>query len=183
MDSPHIEQSLSELTFNIFQRPLHPELFNIYRSQHFFQGDYEVMIWITGCSHLVSVFFDADCLTEVICSPDQMLPTRGLLERFPFRGEKSHKCTWSQELGYMMSFQVEAMSANLFRQTHSDLTGMAKRRGLYVPFPQWARGELVPFSFLDYEAHCEELHIHAFHAFPEQQTIIKTQSLFNLKTK
>ena len=183
MDSPRIEQSISELTFYVFQRPLHPELFNIHRSRHFLQCDYEVMIWITDCGHVVSVFSGKDCITELICPPEQMLPTRGLVRQLPFRGEKSHKCSWSENHNYMVNFQAENMSVNLFRQCHSDLTAAGKKRGIYVPFPQWSRGELAPFSYLDYEARQDELQLHTFHAFPEQQAILKTQSLFDFSGK
>ena len=175
------QQRVAPLRYFLYDRALHPELFEIYRSRRFFQGDYEVLIWITGCSHVVSAFHGEDCMTEAICHPNQSLPSRGLVERFVFRGEKSHACDWSEGLGYMMNFQVEAMSLNLYRRTHMDLVKIAKKRGLFVPFPQWARGNLAPFSFLDYEARYHELHIQTFHAFPEQRTIIKTQSLFNMK--
>ena len=179
MSAP-IEQSLSELTFNLFQRPLHPELFNIYSSRHFFQGEYEVMLWIVGCSHVASVFANGECMTELICPPDQMLPKRGLLERFAFRGEKSHECHWAGGYEYFMNFQVDSMSANLYRQTHLDLTNIAKKRGMFVSFEEWGRGDLTPFSYLDYEAGLDELQLHTWHAFPEQQTILRTQSLFRL---
>ena len=106
---------------------------------------------------------------------------RGLMERFLFRGERNHACRWSDNLGYMMSFQVEPMSTNLYRQSHIELIKMAKKRGIFVPYPQWAKGNLAPFSLIDYEAHYNELHLHTFHAFPEQNTIIKTQSLFSMK--
>jgi len=80
----------------------------------------------------------------------------------------------------MMSLQVEAMSANLFKRMHTELVGVGKKRGLFVAFAQWARGDLVPFSFLDYEAGRDELQLNTFHAFPEQQTMLKTQSLITL---
>ena len=181
MNSPHTEQSLRELTFNLYQRPLHPELFQIYRRAQFFQGDYEVNIWITGCSHVVSVFSGSNCMTELICPPNQMLPTRGLIDRFLFRGEKKCQCQWADGFRYMMNFQVETMSENLYRQTHKDLVKITKKRGIYVPFPKWANGLLIPFSYIDYEARWEELHLNTFHAFPEQHTLIKTQSLFSME--
>jgi hypothetical protein len=183
MDSPRIDQSLSELTFFIFRRSLHPELFSIHRSRQFFQGDYEVIIWITDCGHVVSVFSGRHCITELICPADQMLPKRGLVQQFPFRGEKSHKCSWSDDLGYMVNFQVESMSVNLYRQCYEDFTNAGKKRGIFISFPQWAKGDLIPFSYLDYEARREELQLHAYHAFPEQQRLLKTQSLFGLSGK
>lgn len=181
MESSRIQQSLEQMTFSLYRRPLHPELFRIYRSQQFFQGDYEVNIWITGCSHVISVFHSNACITELICRSGQTLPTFGLVERFPFRGEKSYRCPWAKKFKYMMNFQVETMSSNLYRQTHKDLVKIAKKRGIYIPYTQWAQSSLIPFSYIDYEARWEELHLHAFHAFPEQQTVIKTQSLFNMK--
>ena len=178
MDTP-IQQSVSDLTLHLFQRPLHPELFNIHTSRQFFQGDYEVNLWVTGCSHVISVFAHDHCMTELITAPDQLLPTFGLLERLPFRGEKSHSRSWADGLAYMINFQMETMSANLYRATHDDLATAGKKRGVFVAFPQWARTELAPFSYIDYEARMRELQLHTFHAFPERQTVIKTQSLFS----
>ena len=40
---------------------------------------------------------------------------------------------------------------------------------------------LTPFTFIDYEAKPTELHVFAFHAFPDDLTIVKTQSIFELK--
>jgi len=183
MDSSRIEQSLGEFTFYLYSRPLHPELFKIHASRRFAQGDYEVQLWITGCSHVLSVFSGPHCITELICTPNQILPKRGLIRKLQFRGEKSHKCLWADDLTYMMNLQVENIKPKLYRHIHSDLTEMARKRGLFVSFAQWARGGLAPFSFLDYEARQGELQLHAYHAFPEQQTILKTQSLCNMTAK
>ena len=182
MSTP-LEQSLSELTLCLFERPVHPELFNIYASRRFFQGDYETIIWVTGCSHVVSVFMNGACMTELICSPDQLLPRRGLAEKLAFRGEKTHERDWSAGLGYMVNFQVENMSGNLYRKAISDLKKMGKRRGMLVNYPQWGSGDLAPLSYVDYEARVEELYVHTFHALPEQRTILKTQSLFQLRKR
>lgn len=176
-----IGQSLAELSFNLFDRPLHPELFDIYASRHFFQGDYEVIIWMVGGSHVASVFIGKECVTELICQPEQMLPKRGLIESFAFRGEKSYESSNTGNIEYMMNFQVESMSANLYRQTHLDITKMGKKRGIFVSFGRWAKGDFPPFSYVDYEAKMEELQLHTWHAFPEQQTVLRTQSLFKIK--
>lgn len=181
MNSSRTDQSLSELNFCLFQRPLHPELFEIQRARQFFQGDYEVVIWITTCGHVVSVFAGGECISEVICPPGQMLPKRGLVQRTPFRGEKSHSFRIGHTMHYMVNFQVESMSVNLFRQCHSDLVKAGKRRGMFVTFGQTTRNELVGFSYLDYEARQEELQVQTFHAFPERQAVLKTQSLFDLR--
>ena len=179
MESPKTNLVISELAFSLYQRPLHPELFNIHARRHLKTEKYEMLLWATGCSHVISVFAGDLCLSEIISAPGQMLPQRGLVERFQFRGQKNHKCTLSRGLSYMTDFQVEKMSANLYRQSHTDLARFARNRGVFVNFPQSSAGGLEPFSYIDFEARRDELHVHAFHAYPDEVTIIKTQSLFD----
>ena len=179
MNAPKANLIVNELVFSLYQRPLHPELFTIYTKRHLKTEKYEAVIWETGCSHLVSVFAQNMCLTELIAAPTQMLPKRGLIERFNFRGQRNHKCTLTRGLSYMTDFQVEKMSPNLYRQSHSDLERFARNRGVFAQFDNEGSEGLRPFSYLDFEARRDELHIHAFHAFPDQVTIVKTQSLFD----
>ena len=179
MDLPQVNVAVNELSFSLFQRPIHPELFNIYASRQLRTDNYEANIWVTGCTHVISVFSKDMCLTELISSPGQLLPKRGLVERFQFRGQKSHKCTLSRGMNYMTDFQVEKMSDNLYRQTFLDLKKFARNRGIFLGFSDAAVNGLQPFSYIDFESRKTELHIHSFHGYPEKATIIKTQSLFD----
>jgi hypothetical protein len=180
MNGPRTNVAINELVFSLYQTPVHPELFNIFAKRHIRTEKYEVFVWVTACSHVVSVFTRHDlCLSELITAPEQLLPQRGLIERFQFKGRHSHKCTLSRGLSYMTDFQVEKMSTNLYRQSHIDLERFARNRGIFVSFSQLPPGGLEAFSYVDFEARHDELHIHAFHAYPEQVTIIKTQSLFD----
>lgn len=181
MESPQINVAIEELSFSLFQRPLHPELFSIYASRKLRTEKYEALIWITGCTHVISVFAGDVCLSEVISTPSQMLPERGLIERFQFRGPRSHKCTLSKGVSYMTDFQVERLSANLYRQSYSDLERFGRDRGVFVRFPELEIDGLQPFCYVDFEARKTELHIHSFAAYPDQIAMVKTQSLFDLQ--
>ncbi len=180
MESPQLNVSIEELSFNIFQRPLHPELFNIYSKRSMSTDHYQARIWVTGCSHVVTVFAGDLCLSELTCTPEQILPSRGLIESFKFKGPKSHKCTLSRGMSYMTDFQVEKMSSALYKQSHKDLEGFSRNRGIFVKYPKSENNGLQPFCYIDYEARQTELHMHTFAGYPDQQTIIKTQSLFDL---
>jgi hypothetical protein len=181
MDAPQINVAVEELTFSLFQRPLHPELFQIYAQRQLKTEKYEALIWVTGCTHVVSVFAGGICLSEVISTPGQLLPSRGLIERFQFRGPRTHKCTLSRGISYMTDFQVERMSPNLYQQSQVDLERFASNRGIFVDFPEMQVGRLQPFCYVDFEARRTELHVHAFAAYPDQVTMIKTQSLFDFQ--
>ena len=179
MEPPQINVAVEELTFSLFQRSLHPELFQIYASRQLKTEKYEALIWVTGCTHVVSVFAGDVCLSEVVSTPTQLLPSRGLIERFQFRGPRTHKCTLSRGVSYMTDFQVEKMSPNLYRQSHTDLERFARNRGVFVKFPDLEISNLQPFCYIDFEVRRTELHVHTFAAYPDQVTMIKTQSLFD----
>ena len=181
MESPRINVAIEELTFSLFQRPLHPELFKIYAKKELKTSKYEALIWVTGCTHVVSIFAGKTSLSEVVSGPGQPLPKRGLIERFKFRGRRSHKLALSRKVSYMTDFEVEKMSANLYRQSYTELEQFARNRGIFVKYPGLEIGGLQPFCYVDFEARQNELSIHAFAAYPEQVTMIKTQSLFEFK--
>jgi hypothetical protein len=174
------QQRVGELQFLLYNRSLHPELFDIYVDQQLSGGPYEATIWITGASHMVSFRLGQATLTELLADRQTMLPERGKLAALPIRGEKNHDVTHADGIRYMASFQVERMSPRVFAKTHQELIDLGARRGLFVPFPEWAGGELVPFSLVDCEAKTTMLHVFAYHAFPDELTLIKTQSIFEL---
>ena len=72
------------------------------------------------------------------------------------------------------------MTTNLYPSSHRDLVRYAKKRGLFQSFEDWEHDGLAPFTFIDYEAREREFHVHAYHGFPEWQTLLKTQSIFEI---
>ncbi|MCH8880705.1 MAG: DUF2617 family protein [Planctomycetes bacterium] len=176
-------QRIDDLHFFLYHRALHPELFHVFEVRHLQQKRYTAEIWITGLSHVVMVQAKNQVVTELTASDSEMLPKMGLVTRFRFRGEKDHLQRLDGGMQYIMSSQVERMTPNLFAASHRDLTRYAQKRGIFREFPEWASGDHVPFTFVDYECRDGELHVHAFHAFPEEATLLKTQSIFELSAR
>jgi len=174
------KQSVGNLRFFLYNRPLHPELFDIYHDHHIHKPSYEAQIWVTGCTHVIGFFRGDACLVELTSDDDELLPARGQLLQLPFRGEKAHQFKRADGIHYMMNFQVETMSPAVYSRTHHDLARLGAKRGLFVPFPMWMARSLTPFTFIDYETKPNEMHVFTFHAFPEDLTIVKTQSIFEL---
>jgi hypothetical protein len=187
------KQSASSLRFCLYDRPLHPEFFDIYHDHRIVQKDYEAQVWVTGCTHLIGFHHDGRSLVELTVPADNELPQRGLLLDSPFRGERDHECNGLNGIRYMVSFQLELMKPMAYARTHHELAQLGARRGLFVPFPAWTSrspgvpaviscggGALIPFTYIDYEAKADQLHVFAFHSFPEERTIVKSQSIFEL---
>jgi hypothetical protein len=174
-------QRVADSKFVLYRRRLHPELFYIHESRHLDRPVYSADIWVMGLSHAVTVQAGSRCVTEATTEDLEVLPQNGLVTSFQFRGERDHLEDFDDGIKYILSTQVERMTQNLFHASHRDLLRYASTRGILVRFSEWAQGdELVPFTFIDYEARDRELHVQAFHVFPADYTILKTQSIVEI---
>ncbi|MCG3136524.1 MAG: hypothetical protein HJJLKODD_00358 [Phycisphaerae bacterium] len=180
VDLGAVPQKVDDLHFFLYHRALHPELFNIHEVRHLRQKRYSAEIWVIGLSHMVMVQTNNQVVTELTGIESDLLPKNGVVTRFRFRGEKDHLYSFDNGIQHIMSSQVERMTPNLFVASHRDLMRHGQKRGILATFPDWSNSELVPFTFIDYEARENELHIHAFHAFPDELTLLKTQSIVEL---
>jgi len=174
------KQRVEELNFCLYQRAIHPELFRIQRVQRVEQRRYQAEIWVVGLAHVVTVQYGKSILTELITEGNDLLPKVGLATSFRFRGERDHSQSFSDGAKYILSTQVERMTPQLFPATHRDYLHYARNRGLLVEFDKWTHDGLVPFTFIDFDARDSEFHVHAFHVFPEEMTLLKTQSIFEI---
>jgi hypothetical protein len=175
------EQCLATMQYWLFERPLHPELFEIYEEAHLLKGGYEARLWVTGCTHVLQFHRGGETLAEAVAEAAAPLPSRGKLLCRPFRGERAHERKDPGGIDYMVNFQAEVMSPHVYAQTHHELVRQGEKGGgLFVPFPQWRHDALTPFTYLRFDAGAETLHVLGFHAFPEARTLLKTQSIFEL---
>lgn len=174
------QQRSTDLNFFLYRRALHPELFHIYIDRHIEQAMYQADIWITGLGHLVTMQVNGTMVTELTSFSNELLTDRNLVTQFKYRGERDFQYRFDNDVRYIFSSQVEEMSEHIFRTTYRDLSRNARKRGLFVPYPQWKSFGLEPFSYVDYETRQREFHVDAFHVFPGEWRILRTQSIFEL---
>lgn len=171
---------VDDLHFCLYQRALHPELFHIQRVKRVEQARYSAEIWIVGLTHLVTVQVGDQILTELIAEDTELLPKAGLATSFRFRGERDHAQSFNNDLKYILSTQVERMTPQLFPATHRDYVHYAQNRGMFETFDDLSVDGMAPFTFVDFDARDHEFHVHAFHAYPDELTLLKTQSIFEI---
>lgn len=171
----------ADLNLILFDRPLHPELFRHYANYRVNQVRYHADIWFVGLSHVVTVTAGQRSLTEVVAVDSEVLPSRGVLTRFRMKGERDLERRSPEGWHYMISSQLETMDEPLYKSVHSDLVKHAQKKGWFYQFDAWGDGgDMVPFSYIDHEAWDGQFHVHAFHAFPAERTVVKTQTIFEL---
>jgi Protein of unknown function DUF2617 len=172
-----VRPPVCELVFQLYGRPLHPELFDILAMRKIRRDDYELTVRITRTGHVIT-WENADVLlTEVAAAADQELPQRRRLLDYRLRGEYSGKLACAHGIHYEMCFQVEVLTPDLFLQVNDELRADGEKRGLLHNFPAQHRIDVAPLGYVTADGRPGCLCISTFHTFPQEYTVVKTQSL------
>ena len=166
-----------DLVFQLYGRPLHPELFDILAVRKFRREDYELTVCVTRTGHVISWDNPDVHLTEVTAAADQELPERRRLLHYRLRQEHGGKLACAHGVHYETSFQVEVLPPEVFLTVHDEIRADGEKRGLLHHFPAAHRFEVPPLGFVTADARPGCLLLSTFHTFPGEYTVVKTQSL------
>src|SRR4051794_29501449 len=176
-----VRPRVGDLVFQLYGRPLHPELFEILATRKVRREDYELTVHLTRTGHVISWETRDVFLTEVAAAAEQELPETRRLLSYRMRGEHSGTLPCARGVQYQMSFQVETMQPDIFLHVHEELLADGGKRGLLFHFTPNHRLAVSPLGFVTCEARPGCLFITTFHTFPEENTVVKSQSLIEKK--
>ena len=168
---------VAELIFHLYARSLHPELFETLAFRRVRRDGYVLTVRITPAGHVLTWDTDAAHLTEVTAARDQLLPASGHVIRHRFHGEHCDAVNPAAGVSYQMSSQVEVLAPELFLHVHEEILADGLKRGLLHHFAPHHRLALSPLGFVAVEAWKGCLSVATFHTFPDEFTVVKTQSL------
>src|ERR671924_2361806 len=89
MSVPSLRPRVADLVFQLYGRPLHPELFDILAVRKIQREDYALTVRITRTGHVISWENEDVYLTEVTAAAAQELPERRRLMHYRLRSEHS----------------------------------------------------------------------------------------------
>lgn len=168
---------VADLVFQLYGRPLHPELFDILAVRKVQREDYAITACITRTGHVISWENRHLHLTEVAAALEEPLPERRRLLSYRLRGEHCARYDAARGIRYQTTFQVEVLPPEIFLHVHDEILADGGKRGLLHNFRPNHRLSLAPLGFLSIEARANCLFFSSFHTFPEEHTVVKSQSL------
>jgi len=169
------QTALSDLRLSVYLRALHPEFFRIRARRDFDGFAFDGQMWLIEGGHVVVFVNGSDAVTEVVAPRDLELPKRGLARAADLAGEREHRVEARGTLLYQMAYQVDACSAGRYMQEAEELLASARSGHLYAEGP--LRGPARAFSYAVPEPKGRGLLVHAWHGFPAEHTILRTQTL------
>jgi hypothetical protein len=175
-----VRPKVAELSFQLFGRALHPELFKVFATKTVERGDYRAQIDITSAGHVITWRYRGLTLTEVACSAQHPLPEKRRLLSYRLKGERNDRVECRGGIVYQMNYQLEPVAPEVFWSFQAELNADSKHNGLMHMFDSSGRMALGAVSFIHAETRSRSLTVQAFHTFPDDYAIVKTQSVFEL---
>jgi len=175
-----VRPKVAELVFHLYERSLHPELFEVYSSRTVERGQYQAKIDITSAGHVVTWRYGDLTLTEVAASAHHPLPEKRRRLARRLKGEQSGRVDCRGGVAYEVSFQLEPVEPEVFWTFQQELIHDAQRQGMLHRFDSSGRIALGAISYINITTRNRSLMIQAFHTFPDDCAIVKSQSLFQI---
>jgi hypothetical protein len=163
----------------LYQRALHPELFDIQERRNIVHGEYEVESWLVPGGHVIRFESGGQCITEAVSEQDLQLPQRGLMHTIPCLGEKEIEEAVNGTVRYVSSVQTELLSDNLFTATFNEMQEFARDSNA-MQFIHETEDGRQNLSLLDVQRYKREIHAQAYHLVSQSSFVLRTQSIFEI---
>jgi Protein of unknown function DUF2617 len=175
-----VRAKIPDLVFQVYGRPLHPELFEVTQTRTVQRGPYEARIDITSCGHVVTWKYEGITLTEVATSASHPLPQRRRLLSYKLKGERSDQVQCRGGAIYQVNFQLEPVDPEVFWGFQTELANDGDREGMLHLFTPTGRMALGGLSLIKLETRPRKMLVQTFHTFPDDFAVVKSQSIFEL---
>lgn len=176
-----LRPSVTELTYQVFDRPFHPEIIESLSSRSFERDGYVLRLHLTRAGHVFEWRRGKANLVEVLGDGRQMIPDTGQLFTHRIGGERSEYASPAPRVSYQTCFQLERVPAGIYRNLDLELRDDGERNGVLHLLSPRNRLGLSPLSYVDVQARKDSLVIHAFHTFPCEFAIVKSQTLIEVE--
>lgn len=172
---------LQSYNLALFRGAIHPEFFQIEGRRCVEHGEYEFEAWVFNGGHVLRFEHNGICLTEVMGHQIERLPERGHVTTLPCAGERDHEAEFGDRVAYLTSIQTETLTGHLFLGTFNEMTEHATLPSCLST--QWVDEDgNNNLSVLDIQRYAEEVHVQAYHLRSDCGLVLRSQSIFQVKT-
>lgn len=177
MEVPLIRPKVADLVFRLYSRALHPELFEVLSHRSIVRDGYTLIVRLTRTGHVLSWTNGRVHLEEATATAEMELPEFGRTLAHNFHSDRNAHHEFPGGIRYRVSSQLEVLPLEQFLHVHADLMADGKKKGLVFHGNAGNRIGPSPLGVVMVQKVSGGLSTAAFHTFPDELTLIKTQSL------
>ncbi len=172
---------VSDLSFQVFNRALHPDWFATRGFRRIELQGWEADLRIIVGGHAVVFRAGSMLLTEVLSGLDSPVPETGRLFQAGVRRERSTILRPGGSIEYQSCMDTEIVDVEVFRHLSDEAALDGSRNALFHAFRGVNRLLPSPISLIKVTPRPGDLTIQSIHTYPDERAIVRTQSLFELK--
>ena len=170
---------VADMVLRVFERSVHPELFDTIREHKVCIGGRQVVLKLGSDGHLFEYRSEQGIVTEVAASRSCPLPVHQRMIDRRLIGYRTHQID-CPGVRYHCSYQLESVPLEVYLQLHREMEFDARSATLAVIIPGTSTCSPECISLLKCDVLREGLVVHAFHTFPDNAAVLRIQTLFEL---
>ena len=180
MSTQSLRPSIAETSYRIFDRTLHPELFDPLIVGRLKSENYELSLGICEGGYYLQFQSGKTSILEVTGPDIQRLSTFGLQRTYFYNEQEEVLYETEDPLPYHFAGEVDTVDFAVFTRVQMELEIEAQKAFLSHKFPPQNRFLPGPLSLAKIEGNAKMISVQTFHTFPEDLAILRTQSLIEL---
>lgn len=166
-----------DLTYQVFDRPFHPEIIHGLASRTFAKDGYVLRLHLTTAGHVIEWHSGETHLVELLGDGEQEVPSSGQLFAHRVGSERSETASLGPGLSYQTCFQLERMPIEVYLQMDGELRDESRRQGVLHVLSPHDRLGLSPLSYVDLQYRKDSIIVSTFHTYPCDYAVVKSQTL------
>lgn len=168
--------SLQAYQVILYDRALHPELFNLKGRRVITHADYEAELWLMPGAHAFRFEFGTMCASELVTDQEAGVPDAGVVTAFLCAGERDYDHRFgTTRANYMTTVQTESLSENLYLGTYEEMLDHARDTDA-MAYTWHDHGPCL--SVLDVQRYNREIHAQSYHLIATGGLVLRTQTIF-----
>ncbi|HMO12578.1 MAG TPA: DUF2617 family protein [Pirellulaceae bacterium] len=171
-----VRPKISELTFRLFGRSLHPELFQFYASRQLERKLYHLNVAIISSGHVMTLSCGDLVLAEVSAAAQQELPTQRQIFSEPIVANHQRDVSIGERIRYQTWVHLESADPTRLAGIQYQLLEASEYEGLVYQFQSSGRLAFGGISYVDIQARDRVIKIRSFHTFPDAYTVVKNET-------
>ncbi len=165
----------------LYDRALHPELFQLRARRVHRRGEYELEAWVMQGMHALRFGHlvpgrSGACACELLTDMPRS-PVSGVVSAFLCAGERDYEHTLARgSVRYMTSVQTEMLAETVYAATLRELSELARENDAVVA--RWRDDAGACLSLVDVQEYAREVHCQSYHMIATGGLVIRTQTIF-----
>ncbi|QDT32570.1 DUF2617 family protein [Thalassoglobus polymorphus] len=180
MTMESIRPSIAETSYRMFDRPLHPELFDPVIVGRIRSEQYDMTVGLCEGGYYLQFSSGGHSIVEVTAPDRQQLSTFGLQRTYFYNEQEEILHKSNVPFLYHFAGEVDVVEYSVFTRVQMELESETSKVFLSHQFP--APNRLLPgaLSLVRVEGSARMLSVHTFHTFPVDLAVLRTQTLIEL---